>query len=188
MKKLSLLFGGIFLIAGCLGGYSPESKFYALQTEEQVEPVSTKKMSVGIDTVSLPEVIDRPQMVVSKENSPEVIISETNRWSESLETMIQGVLSADIADYMPQAEVKIRELNDKLDVIISVEVLQFKMIENKQATLEAWWSIVDRFGKASYRQKFVGAEEIDRSFDSFVEAESKLLSALARDIAEKISK
>ena len=187
MKKLKILFVSLLLITGCLGGYSPESKFYSLQSTSNVDPVSQKKISIGIDDIILPDIADRPQIVVSKKDSPEVIISETNRWSESLDTMIQRVLGADISAYLPQATVKNKELNETFTVVISVEIVQFKMTEDQSATLEAWWYILDKFGTRTYRQKFVGETEIGRSFDSFVEAESKLLSSLAKEIAKKIS-
>lgn len=188
MKSFKVLLVSLFLMTGCFGGYSPESKFYNLQAETERDVVSYKKLSVGIGDVILPDAVDRPQIVISQENSSEVMISETNRWSESLDTMIQGVLTADIAAYLPRSVVKVRELNENFKVIVSVEIVQFKMIEKQKAVLKAWWYEVDRYGNRRYRQEFVGEEEIGQSFDDFVKAESKLLNSLAKDIAEKISK
>ena len=45
MKKIIYLFS-VILLTGCFGGYSPESKFYRIQSVEDVVPVSRKNVSI----------------------------------------------------------------------------------------------------------------------------------------------
>ena len=45
VKKIIYIFS-VILLAGCFGGYSPESKFYRIQSVEDVAPVSRKNVSI----------------------------------------------------------------------------------------------------------------------------------------------
>ena len=80
----------VFLLGGCLGGYSPANRFYYLQVVDAVEPVSSKKLNIGVDSVELPDYLDRPQIIVFEQGSPQMKIDETNRWGEALATIQDG--------------------------------------------------------------------------------------------------
>ena len=187
MKKTALIFACLMLSA-CFGGYSESSKFYNLQPITDVSPLSTKKTIIGVEAVELPEYIDRPQIVSAEKGSSQVQISETNRWSESLDTLIQRTLTSDISAYLPQAVVKDKTINDRFDITVEVQMTRLDMITNDKAVLEAWWYILDKSGNTLYREKFSESLPIDASYNSFVSATEKLLSALSREIAEKALK
>ena len=99
----------LFLVTGCFGGYSPESTFYALQTIENVTPLSQTNMLVGVDLPELPEYVDRPQIVSFSSASSELNIDETNRWGEDLDIMLQRIIAADLRAYLPKAGIKPRK-------------------------------------------------------------------------------
>ena len=71
MKKTSILAIVLFL-AGCVGTSSP-SHFYQLQmTDARVEPVSSRRLDVGVEEAFVPKYLDRPQIVTVEAGSSEL--------------------------------------------------------------------------------------------------------------------
>ena len=188
MKKISYIIAFLLLTAGCFGGYSEASKFYTLKSITDVPAVSSKKMIIGINEIELPEYIDRPQIVSATKGSSEVKISETNRWSESLDTLIQRTITTDISAYLPQAVVKEKTINERFNASVSVQITRLDMIADDSALLEAWWYILDHSGKTVYREKFSETKKIKDNYDSFVLSISDLLSTLSKNIAKQVIK
>ena len=84
MKKIFIIFSLLF-VGACLGGYSPQSKFYDLHSVlQQTEIVSEKKISVGVNDVVLPAYLDKPQIVSFDVGNNQMKIDEFNRWGEPL--------------------------------------------------------------------------------------------------------
>ena len=57
-----------------------------------------------------------------------------------------------------------------------------------EAVLEAWWYISDAKGKTLKQQKFYATQKVGENFDEFVEAESKMLAEMSRDIVKALIK
>ena len=187
MKKIWIVFA-FCLVSACFGGYSPDSRFYNLQPIVQGEAVGDKVVSVGINDVNLPDYLDKPQIVVFEEGTPQMGISELNRWGEPLASMLQRVVAADMSVYLPQSEVKSRTLlMEHFDYIVDIQVVRFDMVWNDKAVLEAWWYISNNQGKIIFKKKILLSEKTGRSFSGFVDAESRMLSLMSKEIALKIS-
>ena len=54
MKKW-LILSIVLLMSGCLGGYSPESRFYNLQPRKALVEVLSGKIVVGVNEAELPD-------------------------------------------------------------------------------------------------------------------------------------
>lgn len=186
-KTVFCMMLGLF-ISGCFGGYSPTSRFYQLQAESNLAAVSAKKFSLGIEEVSLPDYLDKPQIIVMEENSPQMSISELHRWGEPLESMIRRTVVADMALLLPEAMVKSQVLlSERFDYLAEIQIVRFDMIAGQKAVLEAWWYLYGANGQTLYRQKVTLEEPIGKSFDGYVSAESKMLAEMSRTMAEIIS-
>lgn len=187
MKKILTVFA-FLLVTACFGGYSPDSRFYNLQVIGNGEAISDKVLSIGINDVNLPDYLDKPQIVVFEEGTPQMGISELNRWGEPLDSMIQRIIAADMSVYLPQSEIKARTLlMEHFDYIIDIQIVRFDMVWNDKAVLEAWWYISNAQGNIIYKKKELLSEKIGRSFDDFAEAEGRLLGQMSYEIALKIS-
>ena len=185
MKEIMVL-SLFLLLTACLGGYSPDSQFYKLQTIDDVDVVGLQKISIGIANINLPDYLEKPQIVVFEKASPKMKISEINRWGEPLSSMIQRTLAADISMYLPNSVVKSKlTLTEKFDYLVEVQIVRFDMIWDKEAVLEAWWYINNYKGNIIYGQKFLQHEKIGKSFSDFADAESILLGKMSKDIAQK---
>lgn len=179
----------VFLLGGCLGGYSPENRFYYLQTVDTVEVVSSKKLNIGIDDVKLPDYLDRPQIIVFEQGTPQMKIDETNRWGEALATMVQRTVAADIAAYLPQAVVKSKTtLDERFGFLVDVEIVRLDMVGDNKAVFEAWWSVYNSGGRRITQQKTAMTREIDGGFDAYVEAESAMIAEMSRQIAKAVGR
>ena len=188
IKKIVCIIG-LFLLAGCLGGYSPESTFYTLKTIDEAKPVSQTNISIGVDLPELPEYADRPQ-IVSYSKSGSLNIDETNRWGEDLDIMLQRVIANDLRGYLPKAGIKPRtSLLEKYRYILNVSVVKFDLIENNRAYFEALWTVksgntfnVVYKGKTSLEMKTKGG------YNQYVDAMSKMVGQMSEQIAQKLVK
>lgn len=190
MKKIGIILG-LMLVAGCLGGYSPENRFYSLQMigNNTDKILQTGNLSVGVKDVELPDYLDRPQIVITESSSPEVKLAEHDRWGNDLSAMMQRIVAADLSAYLPKAEVKAKtELSESFDYLLDIQIVRMDFVWNEKAVLEAWWYLTNNDGKIIKRQKFYEEESVDKDFASFVEAESKMLGNMSYNIAQALAK
>ena len=189
MKKIVCILG-FFLLSGCFGGYSPESKFYTIQSIENVVKVSDKNISVGVNLPELPEYADRPQFVSFSDNGAEINIDELNRWGEDLDIMLQRVIAADLRAYLPKANIKAKtSLLEKFRYEVSVTVTKFEMVEDNEAYFEALWNIkntgsltIIQKGKTSLNMK------IENNTDGYSKAMSEMIALMSEEIAKSLVK
>ena len=136
----------------------------------------------------MPDYLDKPQIIVMEENSPQMSISELQRWGEPLESMIRRTVVADMALLLPEAMVKSQVLlSERFEYLAEIQIVRFDMIAGQKAVLEAWWYLYGANGQMLYRQKVTLEEPIGKSFDDYVSAESKMLAEMSRTMAEIIS-
>ena len=187
MKKLYFILLLLFITA-CIG-VSQSAKFYNLQTVKSGEFINTKiKSSIGVAEISLAEYLDKPQIVTIKSNLIELDVSEFNRWSESLSTMIQRIMAEDLAYYLPNAVIKPQiSAREEFKYTIQIELNKFDGQWNKSASLEAWWTIVNYSGDVVKQQKTILSAPLTTGYDNLVKAQSKLLSELAETIAKNLA-
>ncbi len=184
MKKIVFLF--VLLLAGC--GISKPSTFYHLQAASKDAAVSQKNITVGIDEVIVPKYADRPQMVMQEADSPELKISEFNRWAEPLNFAIARILADDISLYLPKSTIKPRTyISENFKYTISVEISKFDITLNKQVALDAWWTIF-RNGNIIYQGRSRFSHPVDDNLNNVVEAQSQLINQMAEQIALKLTK
>lgn len=185
MKKLISLCA-FFLLCGCIGfTESPPSQFYMLKTVP-ADPISQARLNIGIQEVQIPEYIKRPQ-IVTIENTVEYNISEFNRWSSSLSGIIRRTLASDMAYLLPKSFIKPSSIiSDNYNHTISLEINRLDGEFDKNATLEAWWYILNRNGQIIYRGQTSLSRPTGDNYEEFVSAQSLLLAEMARQIAAKI--
>lgn len=180
----------ILLLAGCIGtGRTPQSKFYGIRPVSQAEEALTayKGISIGIEEVKVPAYMDKPQIVTERKNSPELNISELNRWSEPLSSMLQRTIADDMAVYLPRALVKPKNYGREIfDYTVFVEINKFGGIFGENAVLEAWWSVSDKNGRILAREQTYLTVPLGDGYEVLVEKQSLMVGEFSKQIAEKI--
>lgn len=184
MKKY-LIFAALFLTA-C--GMTKQSHFYQLQPETAGVAVSNRKLNIGIEEVSVPKYVDRPQMVITEAGSSELKVSEFNRWAEPLTSSITRVLADDMSQYLPQALIKPKAYSmEHFNYTVSVEINKFDAIMDNKVMLDAWWTVFKN-GNIVARGRTSVSGEPEKGFDGIVGEQSRLINIMAEQISVKIAK
>jgi len=173
------------LVAACAS--APAPKFYTLnRTAAPGAPPSTVAVVVG--PVSIPAVVDQPQIVVS--SSPnQVTIEEFNRWASPLAGNISRVVAENLADLLGTSRVSLfqQSLNVDADFRVAIEVQTFDSVPGDAATMNAVWAVRrTRDGKTESGRTAAREATADKSFDALAAAHSRALSQLSQDIAAAV--
>lgn len=180
--------------AYCLGAFAacsstPPTHYYAFPLPAAVAPASPPSASITVGPVTIPEMLDRPQMVVWGGNN-EVEILEQSRWAEPLPAGIADVLAAYLRAALPQIRIGVSSdvTMANADPRVLVDVVRFAGQPGGSSTLEAHWAVVWRDTHRAHLTGTFQRQEATRrpGYDGLVDAQSRLLGALAADIASAL--
>ena len=178
------------LLAGC--GSSPKVTFYTLSAgpaqEGAAAAAAKTEYRVAVGPVTLPDVVDRPQLVV-RVGENRVAIAEQHRWAEPLKSEIPRVLAENLSQLLGTGQVSVYSQGTSGDAEYRV-LVDFQRIESvigEAVTIDALWSVrrtsggEPRRGRSSVREAVAG-----NGYDALVAAHSRALARVSRDLAETI--
>ena len=175
-------------LAGC--SRSPRVTFYTLEPGAQVEAaaVATAVPTVAVGPVTLPELVDRPQLVLRVAPN-RVEILETHRWAEPLKSEIPRLIAENLGRLLGSSRVSsyLQHAGADADYRVLVDIQRFESSPGEAVTVEAVWSLRRAAGGApksghSLVREPVGAE----GYDPLVAAYGRALLAVSRDLARAI--
>jgi uncharacterized lipoprotein YmbA len=180
---MSLTTIALCFLAGC--ATSPASKFYTLSAVPLVEQSpDAAQVVIAIDPVTVPELIDRSQIVTGLDAN-RVSIDEFARWAEPLKSQIPRVLAADLAQFIPGAIVSTypQRVDDNA-YRVSVDVQGFDASTNGAVMLAVIWSVrAPNRGERVSGRSVVHETADGPGYDALVKAHSRALASVASDIA-----
>ncbi|NPT43034.1 hypothetical protein GNZ12_17280 [Paraburkholderia sp. 1N] len=171
------------VLAGC--ATSPASSFYTLSPVQAVgQPQRADPILIAIDPVTVPELVDRPQ-IVSRLDANRVSIDEFARWAEPLKRQISRVLAADLAQRIPGAIVSsYPQRVDENAYRVSVDVQSFDSSADGTVMLAVIWSVRQpKRGERISGQTVVHEPVNGPGYDALVAAHSRALASVAGDVA-----
>jgi uncharacterized lipoprotein YmbA len=178
---------GIALLTGC--SRSPRVTFYTLSPVAGSEPVQPAKgaPSLTIAPITLPDLVDRPQLVVRADGS-RVDILEMHQWAEPLKSGIQQLLAENLSRLLGGARVSVYPQSSVIEADYRV-VVDFQRFESTEdsVTVDAFWTIrrstgaTQKSGHAQIREPNKG-----EGFDARVSAYNRALFAVSNDIVQAI--
>ena len=114
------------LIAACAS--SPPSRFYTL-SRTATPGAAPATLSVIVGPVSIPGVVDLPQIVVST-GPYQVTIDEYTRWASPLPNNISRVVAENLVDLLgtPRVSLFQQSLNADADFRVAIEVQTFEYL------------------------------------------------------------
>jgi uncharacterized protein len=187
MRRLILIarvFVLVMLGAGCA---SPASRFYTLSAG--AAPAATpSNLSVVVGPVSVPAVVDRPQIVVTT-GPNQVKVEEFNRWAAPLQNGIARVVAESLVAELgtPRVTLSPQTLSADADYRAAIEVQSFESAPGEAAILDAVWTVRRaKDGKAQTGRTTVRESAQEKSYDALAAAHSRALARLSRDIAEAV--
>lgn len=189
------------LTAGCAGQSQPSS-FYLLSYPSGPEAggrtTSMREgLGLGIGPVTLPQYLDRPQIVVrSRDNS--LNLEEFDRWGGRLEdnfaTVLAEVLSAELET--DRVSVYPWSRPEQVEYQIIVTATAFETDADGQSVLDARWSIVDSrrqnvlaMARSTLREAVAATgdpAEPGADYDATAAAMSRNVASLGREIAGRL--
>jgi uncharacterized protein len=185
MTRISLVFVFV-LAAGCAS--APPERFYTLSSGLAAGIArSDTARSVVVAPAALPELVDRPQLVMHADAN-RVAILEQQRWAEPLRVGIPRVVAENLGKLLVSSQVSTRD--DAIgspDCRVSIDVRRFDARAAAEVTVDALWTVAcagapRRVGQSHAQQAVVGPR-----YDAVVAAYGRALEALSRDIAAAIS-
>lgn len=173
-------------LAGCFRSGRPD-QFYMLRATEKAQagPVAADGgPRVGLGPIRIPAYLDRPQIVTAL-SAQEYQLSDNHRWAERLDVTVARVSAENLANLIPTERIVPHPWSreNAPDLQVAINVQEFHVDQNRQARLEALWTL--RQGRdTTLSRRFscrlpVKAED----YSGMVEAESQCLGRLNREIA-----
>ena len=148
--------------------------------------ISNKKLKIGIYDISLPEHIDKPQIVLQKENSPDLKVAEFNRWGADLSIMIKNTIINNLSAALPNASIVPLSYGANSEYIVKINIEKLTGWLNNKAILKANWQILNTTSKTIIAETSTFENSAGKNYSSYVIAQSNLLSELSLNIANKL--
>ena len=172
--------------AGC--ATTPPSRYYTLTATTAV-PVKSSVIAVSVGPVSVPSLVDRPQIVVTI--GPNAVrLDEFNRWASTLQDNFSRVIAENLVAILGTSRVtRFPQMSSAdADYSIAIDVQRFESVPGKSAMLDAAWTVrAMKAGTAQTGRTHVREAVGDDSYEALAAAHSRALARLSQDIAEVIA-
>lgn len=180
----------LICLVGCAG--SSKTNFFKLSAMRFLTPTSdleTRDFSLGVGPVSIPDYLNRPQ-IVTRLSSYSVGISEFDRWADSLEKSIPRVISENISTLLATNRVYTypwRQGTPRFQVMM--DIVQFEgSIPGNVEFLSRWTLLKDGAETPIVNARFHCQKPIaGQGYEGMVSAMSLVLLEMSRHISETIA-
>ena len=177
------------LLTACAS--SPQPRYYTLATpitsgESAANSKAPYKVAVG--PVTLPEIVDRPHLVV-RSGANQVVIAEQHRWAEPLKSELPHVIAANLSRELGGAWVTNSRQRASVDADyrVLIDVQRFDSVLGEAVTVEALWVIRASAGGEARRGRSLARESVNGSgYDALVAAHERALATISHDIADAL--
>jgi uncharacterized protein len=185
--KISLLILLVASLAGCSS--SPKPSFYTLSTEGAPTALADAKASysVAVGPLTLPDMLNRPQMVV-RVDANRVEIDEFHRWAGPLKQDMVRVIAENMAQALgiPRVLSSTQSGAGNVDFAVALDVQRFDTTPGKGVTIEAAWTVRRSAGGTKSGHVLVEEPAGAEGYDALVAAHSRALGRVSRDIAKDV--
>ena len=190
------LLGGALAASLLLASCAPTqpTRFYTLSSvlavPGETAAAPSRALSIAIGTITLPEYLNRPQLV-TRVGSNRVALSDFDNWIEPLQGMFARTLAENLALLLDSDDVLTlpQRRPFRPDYQVEVDVTRFDADAAGNAVLDArWWVLGARGERELHSARTTLIEPVptgDRT--AAVAALSQALGALSREIADVIA-
>jgi len=187
--KAAALLAGAWLMLGCAA--TPPDRYYRLVAAGEAAPVALPagpRPAVAVAAVSVPELVDRPQIVTLGPGS-EVRLSEQHRWAEPLKLAIGRLVADRLSQALGGALVSAYPAEAAADTAyrVSLNVQRFDSELGVAAHTTVLWT-VRRVADGQQRsgRSALSTVPADASHDALAAAHAQALGRIADDIARSL--
>jgi len=177
---------GLLLLAGC--GRSPQTTFYTL-TPLVAEATAPKVPgpSIAIASVTLPELVDRPQLVVPAAGT-RVTILETQRWAEPLKSALPRLLADNISRLMNSDRVSAypQHAANSAEYRLFVDIQRFELA-GSTVVVDALWEIRSAKGAKPVTGRSKLVEPVGSAdYEAVVAGYSRAVATLSKEMVQSL--
>lgn len=193
MRAALALIASAFLLSACtVTGGSPVTRFYSLEPVSLGEsgPTTARPLSLGVGPVTLPDILDRPQ-IVTRSGEHAVELAEFHRWAGDLKADLTRLLALRLGAKLGTDRISLYPWprQRELDYQLRVDVLRFGGELGGELWLTGNWTLLS--GKGNEERLFEGfdlrAAAPSADYAIQVQTLSGLVQALAERIADRIT-
>lgn len=186
--KLTVLATSLLVAAGC--GRSPQVSFYTLTPLAAEQSVGKSGVELSVAPVTLPELVDRPQLIMLEGNS-RVQIMEQHRWGEPLKYAIPRLLAENLSRRLGSDKVSAwpQHASSRGDLRLFVDFQHFESAADL-VRVDAIWELrsvsgqkLMLTGRSKQIEKLTGSE-----YQAVIDGYNLALAKVAEDISAAILK
>lgn len=174
-------------LAAC-GSPAPKERYFTLAAPgPAVAPAASQSPSVFVGPVSVPDAVDRSQMVL-RTGPNQVDVSDEDRWAELLRSAIPRVIAETLGRELGSSRVLASRMaaGTPVDYRVSIEVQRFDSSLDEGATIDALWTISTPAGPSRNGRSTVQEPAPSHDPAGIAAAHAKALARIAADIAQAI--
>lgn len=188
MKRSVILF--LFVLAALAAGCAAArpTHFYTLSPAALSPAAAPAGLSVSVGPVSVPALVDRPQMVL-KTGPNRVFLAEFDRWASPLKSEIARVVAENLTALLGARQVTVfpRMTAAEASYRVAIDVLSFESVSGQAAALDAAWRVTSGKNGTSLEGRTTVAEAApDAGYAALAAAHSRALGKLSQEIAAAI--
>ena len=180
----------IVSLIGCAS--SPSETYYTLSAGAAVNgstsATSKSAYSIAVGPITLPEVVDRPQMVL-RAGPNQVSIVELHRWAGQLRNEVSRVIADNLAADLNVKWVAAypQSAGDHADYHVLVDIQRFDSTMGESVAIDALWTVKRASDGALRTARSTALESSSGgTYEAMVAAHSRALATISREIAEAI--
>lgn len=175
-------------LAGCAGAPAPKEQFFTLASARpEAPPAASQSPSVFVGPVSVPEAVDRTQLVL-RTGPNQVDVADDLRWAEPLRNAIPRFLAEALSRDLGSSRVLASRMaaGSPVDFRVAIEVQRFDSSLEDGATIDALWTLSTPSGPSRSGRSIVHEPAASHDAAGVVAAHARALERIAHEIAEAI--
>jgi uncharacterized protein len=189
MRRI-LSMAALTVVAAIAGGCrTPSARLYTLSPAPAGGTAATAlNVGVVVGPVSIPAIVDRPQIVVTT-GPNQVAQDEFNQWASPLQNNIARVVAENLVTLLGTGRVTLLQegLQAKSDYQVAIAVQSFESAPGDAATLNAVWTVRRaKDDKTETGRTNLHEPTQQKGYDALIAAHSRALARLSQDIADAI--
>ena len=191
MKNFLTALITVILLAGCAS--SPPTKYYMLSSTPDIREMTGRTddvcPTIGIGPIDLPQYLARAQIATTSSEN-EISYADFDQWAQPLPSSFSHVISQNLSKLTCAKAIYQFPwiMPEHPDYRVRVQVITMTGNPGGKAFLDVWWTIsgskenkVIVFKRSNYSEPVPGQD-----YGALVQAYSKILASLSRDIAKAI--
>ena len=183
----------LLVIIGC-ASKTPTTDFYTLNSLAQSEERNlgadlSRDVAIGIGPVTLPQYLDRPQ-IVTRPSANRLKLAEFHRWGSTLSQDFSGVLAENLMTFLPTQHLFVYPWDERIairyQIVLNIHRFEGKL--GKDILLDLHWMVFDQKARKALfiKRSKIREPMASGDYEALVFAKSQALATLSRQIAHKL--